>query len=176
MGTDVQIICRGDLPCLCCEDLCPSLQPCKEKNIRQSKSYVCRNHENKLRKKSKSVRRPATTWYKTHEIWSQLFSWTQQFKKNKWKRLTIKRRHKYHMTFRGFSNVTSNVMENVSHELLFSPLCLKHFLISLLHSVVAFCPNICTMGATCCLLRRFLKTHIRHPHPCHNDNSCTYQP
>jgi hypothetical protein len=81
-------------------------------------------------------------------------------KKNKWKRLTIKRRHKYHLTFRGFSNVTSDVMENVSHELLFSPLCLKHFLISLLHSVVAFCPNIYTMGATYCLLRRFPKTHI----------------
>jgi hypothetical protein len=79
-------------------------------------------------------------------------------KKNKWKRLIIKRRHKYHLTFRGFSNVTSDVMENVSHELMFSPLCLKHFLISLLHSVVAFCPNICTMGATYCLLRRFPKT------------------
>ncbi len=32
MGTDVQIICRGDLPWLCCEDPCPSLRSCREKN------------------------------------------------------------------------------------------------------------------------------------------------
>jgi len=41
VGSDVNVICRGDLPWLCCEDPCPSLRSCRGKKSIPPKQILC---------------------------------------------------------------------------------------------------------------------------------------